>query len=831
MGINNSSVGFRGVPHMRGRKNYCLILIIILVCILPNLSIIEATDPSQVYQITIDDGNIPDLGLSFNEGKSFIVTEVKPPQVTFYYGAEEPSSNAGISIYFYDYDLSTYMSEHILFWESNFVESPSYRVITWEKQTTRYALLVEDLLGDYLIGSIEFTQGTTLISVSAYLRKDTYTDQQLITMLDKLESKAQELLSIEAMDELHGHITGFSLPIRHIKVSLSDGKFTNETTTDEEGYFNFTRPIAKEKQYNLTVTFSYVINTTTYFSLHYQEGNSSVVTYRRTIIIDSNTDLTQDIALEQYLPQHYGGDWAKTFASMYVHFTEALEFYMLGLEVDVNFQLPLDIYTFVSEQTSTRYWYDIPGKSYITIDAEKSIHESVYRPRHREYHEFSHFIMHALYQRWPEPAVDLPVEIEEWNHNGYLNPSTADSFVEGFAEFMAAVILEYYREESITIPTTLPDVNSMSLLAADNLLYNTEWSGMEFNAVTYGDNGRAEEKAIAGALWDLYDDKTDYCDKTPEELYQLYQQRLPQIRKEYNETKASFEAAARDYGETGEDAIYPPLEIYTLDDFRNAKFDDDNATLGFEKVWDVVKHYQSDFTAVYNEFITKNPAQKKEIDEVFLLHKIYADTTPGNGVYDPHDIYRDENHNKQYDIGEYYVDCPLEDFQYKPGDVIGQSTNYNRQWRHSVQEVPGYFIKVDNTVPFYLVKVSIPDKFYLDYVVRVWNRDGLINIPVPPEGSYAVISVIPEGTQNNGVLTFSSETFQRHYNTSVSQGYFLDHDFQVTGPIPPLPSMPGTSSDTTPDSDSDEKQTPGFETLIFLIACILILYRLKKKKT
>ncbi len=657
-----------------------------------------------------------------------------------------------------------------------------------------------------------------------------YSDSQLVSMLEKLETKAQELLSIEAMDEIHGQITGFSIPMKHIKVSLSDGETTNETSTDDEGNYNFTRPIVKGKQYNLTVTFSYIINTTTYFSLHYLENNQSVVTCRRTIMIDSNTDLTQNIGLEQELPQYYGGDWAKTFASMYVHFTEALEFYKIGLDVDINFQLPLDVYTFASEQTGTRYWYNIPGKSYITIDAEKSIHESVYRPRHREYHEFSHYIMHTLYQRWPAPSPDIPVEIEEWNHNGYLNPSTSDSFVEGFAEFMAAVILEFYEEESVTIPMILPAMNTLTILAADNLLYNTQWSGMEFNAVAYGDSGRAEEKAIAGTLWDLYDDKEDYCDKTPEEMYQAYQQRFPQIQKEYEEAKTSFEQMAREYGETGEDATYPPMETYTLDDFRNYKFDDDNATLGLEKIWDVIKHFQNDFTSIYNEFITKNPGQKQQIDEVFITHKIYTDTNPGNGVYDHRDFYRDENHNKQYDIDEYYVDYPLEEFQYKPGDVIGQSTNYNRQWRQSVQEVPGYFIKVDNTVPFYLVKISVPDMFYLDYVVRSWNRDGMINIPIPPKGYFAVVSVVPEGVQSDGPLTFSSEAFQRHYNTSLSQGYYINHNFQITGSIPPIPSMPGASGDTTPDNGSPKTQTPGFDIMLVLAASVIVILLLKKKR-
>jgi len=810
---------------MNKERKYSIVIIgaVVLSFLITNFSSVFAANPSQASQINIDDGYISDLGLPLNKEDSFIITEVEPPQVSIYYG-ELNSNYASINIYFYDYDLTTYMNEHILMYESNFVNSYSYRVIIWENSTQRYALLDEDLMGDYLYGLVEFTHGTTLISLTAKLKKDTYSDQQLIAMIDKLESKAQELLSIEALDEVHGQITGFGIPMKHIKVSLSDGITTNETTTDSEGNYNFTRPISKSITYNLTVTFSYEVNETTYFSLHYQENNPDVVDFKRTFTVDSNTDTVQDIALEQELPIYYDGDWAKTFASMYVHFTEALEFYKIGLEVDVNFQLPLDIYTFASEQTGTRYWYNIPGKSYITIDTEKSIHESVYRPRHREYHEFSHYIMHALYQQWPAPADDLPVNIEEINHDGYLNPSTSDSYVEGFAEYMAAVILEFYQEEVGTIPTTPPDTTSMTMLGALDYMYNTQWSGMELDAVAFANSGRAEEKAIASTLWDLYDDNTDYCDKTPEQMYQLYQQRLPQLQKDYEEIKAAYEADAREYGEND---TYPPMEIFTLDDFKNYKWDDDNATLGFEKVWDVIKHFQNDFTSVYDEIITKYPEQKKAIDEVFIDHAFYADTNLGDGEYTPHDIYRDENHNGKYDLGEYYVDYPTGNFEYNAGETVGQATNYERPWRRSVQETPGYFIKVDNEVPFYLVKVSIPDHFYLDYVVRAWNKDGMISIPVPPEGYKALVTIIPEGTQSSGPLSFSSEVFQKHYNTSVENGYYVEHDFEITGSIPSPPSMPG---DTNTNGGSSEEQTPGFELILFLGAILIISLLTRRRK-
>ncbi|HIG99187.1 MAG TPA: carboxypeptidase regulatory-like domain-containing protein [Thermoplasmata archaeon] len=811
---------------MKLTKHIGIAIATAFLCVIPIFYATDAADQNQVYEINIDDGEIPDLGLSIDKDRSFKITEVKPPQVTIIYGSLEPLDGAEISLYFYDYDLTTYMEEHILMYESNVVKSYSYRVISWENNTQRYALLYEHLTGDYNYGLVEFTHGTTLASVNIRLRKNMYSDAQLIEMIDKLEAKAQELLSIQALSEIEGQVTGFTIPMKHIKVSLSDGEITNETTTDAEGNYNFSRPISKGKEYNLTVTFSYVINSTTLFSLHYQENNQTVISFSRPFTVDSASDLRQDIALDQELQQYYGGEWAKTFASMYVHFTEALEFYKIGLDVDVNFQLPLDIYTFCSDQTGTRYWYNTPGKSYITISADKSIHESVYRPRNREYHEFSHYMMHTIYQKWPAPADDLPVTIQERNHDGFLNPSTSDSYVEGFAEFMAAVMLQTYQEDVGTIPMIPPDTTTMTDLGAADYLYNTQWYGLELNAVTFGDSGRAEENAIAGILWDLYDEKNDYCDKTPEQMLAEYQQRLPEITKEYEKIKESFEEDAREYGEND---TYPLMKIFTLDDFKNAKFDDDNATLGFKAVWDIIKDFHNHFASIYNELIAKHSGQKKAIDEVFIAHAFFIETETGDGVYTPHDIYRDENRNGKYDLGEYFVDYPTNDFNYNTGEVVGQSANYERLWRQSVQEKPGYFIKTDNKVPFYLIKISFPNQFYLDYVVRVWNDDGMINIPVPPEGYQALITVLPEGAKSNEPLKISSEVFQTHYDDSLAQGYYVEHDFEISGSIPSLPSMP-RDSPTNGGSSNDKTQTPGFELILFLVAFLFVAILLRKRK-
>jgi hypothetical protein len=813
---------------LKGMPYAMLALTLTFFLVIPINPSVNAANPSQIFQITIDDGDIIGLGLILNKAQSFIITEFEPYEVNFIYG-DQAANYLSLTIYFYTTDQTSYFQNESLMYDSNIVENTVYyRIISHENGTSRYALLYADQpqLGTHKHGIISFLDGNTLVGVGGTLDSDTYSDGQLQTMLSMVEAKARELLSMKGMNELQGKITGFSRPMKHIKISLLDGNTTTETTTDAEGNYNITKPFSKGMQYTLIVTFSYALNTTTYFSLHYRENNASVVTYRRTFTVSSLSDLTQNIALDTELPLYFGGDWAKTFASMYVHFTEALEFYMVFLHVDVNFQLPVDVYTFVPKETGTRYWYNVPGKSYITIDAEKSTHETPYRPMNREYHEFSHYIMHTLYQTWPAPSTN-PDNIEERNHDGYLNPSTSDSYVEGFAEFMSAVIMEY-SEQTGTIPMTLPNEKDMGTFGAMDFLFNTQWNWKEINCPAWADSGKAEETAVAGTLWDLFDDPTDYCKKSPEQMYELYQQDLPQIHKEYAEFKETYEYDAREQGE--ENVTAPPLKILTLEDFQKYKYDDDNVTtIQIQGVWDIIKNFHNDFTSVYNDFITKYPDQKKAIDEVFIAHAFYVDTDPGNGVYDLHDMYRDENHNKQYDAGEYYVDCPIDEFHYTNGEKVGQATNYNRLWRQSIQEVPGYFIKVENTVPFYLVKVSFPNNFYLDYMVRVWNDNGLINIPVPPKGYVSLITVIPEGVQSSVPLSFASDVFQRHYNTSLTQGYYVEHDFQVTGPIPTRPSMPSDLGGTA-IAPGQTTKTPGFELLVLFAACALVIFLSKKTK-
>jgi hypothetical protein len=80
---------------------------------------------------------------------------------------------------------------------------------------------------------------------------------------------------------------------------------------------------------------------------------------------------------------------------------------------------------------------------------------------------------------------------------GFANPSTADSWAEGFAAFMSVEVANanshyWAKYPSQTNPALYPYSGSL-----------------ETNYLAWGDQGFAEEFAIASFLWDLVDDKDD----------------------------------------------------------------------------------------------------------------------------------------------------------------------------------------------------------------------------------------------------------------------------------------------------------------------------------
>ncbi|MFH1285242.1 MAG: hypothetical protein ABIH99_01545 [Candidatus Micrarchaeota archaeon] len=105
-------------------------------------------------------------------------------------------------------------------------------------------------------------------------------------------------------------------------------------------------------------------------------------------------------------------------------------------------------------------------------------------PMNREFHEFGH---HAMYEMYGGSMVDTVGT----NHGGRKNPNTQDSWLEAWAEFFSMMCADYYEDD---IPYMYPVGNSMVNVEIN---YKIGW----------GKGSVHEEMAVAGILWDLYDEK------------------------------------------------------------------------------------------------------------------------------------------------------------------------------------------------------------------------------------------------------------------------------------------------------------------------------------
>ena len=695
-------------------------------------------------------------------------------------------------------------------------------------------------------------------------------------------------------------VTGLGKPIRHAKVKLTtDAGDTYETSTDERGTFSLA--LDPSKAYALDIEFLYNVDGVTYFILHHVISKE-VLTLR--LYLDENIvksmelmggisgksrkiekPLVQGIDLDEYLGGVLDADWLQ---GVYIHMAEAVDFYKDRLKVDLDFQLPIDVYC--NSFLSTSY-ISKDGKSSIQIDWMLTPLHSANRPKAREYHEFTHYVHLSFYGEWPK-TVNPP--IPEVNHGGYLNPSTFDSYMEGLAHFMGLVIAEHYG--NWWNPKEYPS-------------HIMKRGDVEKNDKPWRIGGKTEELAILGVLWDLYDGPAQYRDKISDlkeekgdDLKALTE--LADVNDDGNVNLIEF-VYLKVFGENikdgyiddddllaisfhyllkgemmpGKDELYPLFDIDGDDKLDQAeaflasgyvagklnevghqelrnfpeKFtfeenyydylnDDDGVDFSLDQMWDILKRPHDDFTSVYEAFITDYPEYRDEIDEVFIMHGIWADEDEGDKVWTDDEPYHDANKNGRWDEGEVFVDYPRGGFTYDDGEEVGRSTNYQRDWRRSFMELPGHYISVDNAVPYYTVEYEFWDTFggepVLDdhYELHTQNVEGLVYLPMPPPEYVADVTVIGEDVSTGRPLTFTSEEFYEDLNASMTQGYYVEHDFQFSGTLP-SPITPPTVEESTEETEEEDTSDtaedtrgggiPGFSPMSILlglmVSCILLI--------
>jgi hypothetical protein len=185
----------------------------------------------------------------------------------------------------------------------------------------------------------------------------------------------------------------------------------------------------------------------------------------------------------------------------------------------------------------------------------------------------------------------------------------------------------------------------------------------------------------------------------------------------------------------------------------------DQIDLPADDVVGLLREYRVDFAAVYEEAIRQFSGYQTEIDEVFKAHGFFVDSAPENRGWDE-------------------------------GETIGRAADAARSDRRNAIQVPGYFIKVEGELPYYLIDVTFPEHPEYNYSTRGQNKEGLVYVHVPPAGYQAVITVRGEDVETGVPLTFTSGEFHAAYEQTRQQGYYLEHDFEISGEIPQGPTPP-----------------------------------------
>jgi len=298
---------------------------------------------------------------------------------------------------------------------------------------------------------------------------------------------------------LTGRVTdGHEHPMAYMKLTLTAAGKEYPGFTDEAGNFEFKdvkglKPDDKNPpEASLMIEYSYFRGGKNYF---YVSGNDDKpVRLMKKWEVKSEGELRQDVSLMlnasanaktlktadgEYSIDNWGALWASShLAAIYYYTGDAVDFSLTILKASVNYKLPFKVYV---RGSST---YCSPD-GYIAIGGADANYASTDRPKNREYHEFAHYLMYSEYGAWPEGFSMAGSR----NHAGFINPSTGDSYVEGFAEFMAMVISEYGND---------PDTEKPPYIYAS-------FGSMKRKYTPYQDLGASEEFMVAGILWDMHD--------------------------------------------------------------------------------------------------------------------------------------------------------------------------------------------------------------------------------------------------------------------------------------------------------------------------------------
>ena len=417
------------------------------------------------------------------------------------------------------------------------------------------------------------------------------------------------------------------------------------------------------------------------------------------------------------------------------------------------------------------------------------------RPINGEYHEFGHALMADAFGGF------MPNRPNSRNHAGYSNPTSTDSWTEGFAEWFATQVARH-----------VDGSRAWWLYPVGGQVIN-----LEDDIEVTGNRGKSEEMAIAGILIDMVDGDADYAAPTrrqltvtsagiypnPEAPGQLLlgievrnDMSTPQsdvgVKAEFAEFIGStrvdgfVEPTTLQPGQAGVAVVRVPTGLDRTS-FRGVRVvglgvgDDDGVSRTTAEVWQAILSYRSgsehskgfvmDTSELYEALREAFPSDATGIDGIFVAHGVFADRDPRNGVRDATE-----------DIGVTSPDGTAIRLDAVPDDVF-----------RAVVATGGVEARV-------LVQVLYPEpRDALSYAYSVTpDEDGSIFVAVPPQSTEAVVQMVVFAEERLPALLpdLAAGDFWAQAEGNDHQSFLaFDVDLPVGDPLAdPLPQGDGDGS-------------------------------------
>lgn len=331
-------------------------------------------------------------------------------------------------------------------------------------------------------------------------------------------------IQLKPANEIKGNVTdGHGHNLADARVELFKGTATvaqDTTVTDASGNYAFNPfEMSASYQYAIKVNLQDKKTNPSTFRVLWQNPAASAV-YAKQLVAKDNANAegvitrnfnfasTGALTLSSGIPVAQAAD----VATVYFHTKQVVDFWTDGMGATLDKSLPEDI--IVGGAGTGAYHESAWGPTgNIYVPAARLPYSHVNRPVNREWHEFAHHAQFDIYDGMAGYASPWPFHNGDWNHFGWQNECTADSFVEGFAEFFPSVMKatnDYVVDPASgsSLPWIYPTAGGAWNMETNQNYVTSRWAVQE-------------EQVVARILWDFYDSDATYPSGSDDENVSL----------------------------------------------------------------------------------------------------------------------------------------------------------------------------------------------------------------------------------------------------------------------------------------------------------------------